>query len=63
MAKKQAQKYPSILYVVYEEERSGESYLICQADPGCLAELDEKRKVAIYRLEKLVTLRNTTYIE
>lgn len=63
MAKKQAPKYPNVLYVVYEEERSGESYLTCQADRGGLAEIDSTRQVAVYELKHMVTLRNTTVIE
>ena len=54
------QKYPTILYITEEAERDGTKYFIVEKRIEDLAEINEAVQVAVYKLERLARVENST---
>lgn len=54
------QKYPNLLFVKEEADRDGSKYFIVEKRIENLAEINETVQVAVYKLERIVRVVNST---
>jgi len=62
MAKQKRTLLPKTIYGFLAEDCDGDRYLRASDNPSHLVESDETQQVGIYKLLKVVTLKNTTEI-
>ena len=55
-------KYPKTIYVHEEDDGEGNLFLVAHRDYEDLADQDDKKRVAVYRIDKMVTLKNETKV-